>query len=114
VASLGDLLDMHMSRLRHGLLVVPACSDCNSRLAGYVAFSVTAKRSELKARLRRRWRRLLDSYDWQEEELDPLGRTLRRHIEAAEAARMAIFARLAFPRAGEAALLRAQAADGVF
>jgi hypothetical protein len=73
VASLGDLLELHMPRLRHGLLVVPACRDCNKRLESYVAFCVTDKRVELKKRLRRRWRRLLESYDWQAGDLAEMG-----------------------------------------
>jgi hypothetical protein len=105
-----DHIEQHSRRLRHGLLIVPTCRDCNVRLGGFIAYSIGEKREELKRRLRKKHRRLLGEYDWQPEELDELGYSLRTYIEEQERRRGWIMSRLHFPEPWEATLLRARAA----
>lgn len=113
VAALGDAMEHMRPMLRHSLLIVPACRDCNNRLASYVGRSLTEKRAELKRRLRRKYRRLLESYDWQDEEIAELGRNLQSWIRNQEARRIVILRRLSFPERGSGRLLRVLASMGV-
>ncbi len=108
VARLFDHIADHAHRLRHGLLTVPSCRDCNSRLGGFIAYCVSEKREELKRRLRRKYQHLLGEYDWQPEELAELGHSLRSYIQGQETKRDWIMSRLHFPRPWEARLLRAR------
>lgn len=111
VARLLDIIEHHRLRLRHGLYTVPSCRDCNSRLGGFIAFSITEKRAELKRRLRTKHQRLLQSYDWHPEEISEHGPTLRGFLQRQEGARNVLLDRLAFPRAWEATSLRYRAGD---
>ena len=107
VTRLFDDLADHLHSLRHGLLTVPCCRDCNGALGGFIAYCISEKRDELKRRLRRKYQRLLGEYDWQPEELEELGYSLRGYIEGQETKRDWIMSRLQFPRPWEVKLLRA-------
>jgi hypothetical protein len=79
LARLGDP-DLDHPAIRPGLIVVPACWPCNALLKDHVATTVEQKRAELKARLRRKYKRLLGTTEWGQDELDELGPALRRWI----------------------------------
>lgn len=81
-----------------GLCLVPSCADCNCRLSSFLARSIDEKREELKRRLRRKHAQLLNSRDWQPEELEELGHSLRALITQQERKRAWLIRRLAFPK----------------
>lgn len=105
VAAMQNSIDVR-EHFRHGLYIVPCCRDCNNRIGSYLARSITEKREEIKRRLRRKHARLLGGYEWEPEELDELGHSLRSSIQGSEAKRRRIRAGLAFPQPWEATLLR--------
>jgi len=86
VSYLARLVDPQIDhpRLQRGLIVVPACADCNGLLGPFVAFSIEDKRAELKRRLRRKYARLLGTAEWADDELGELGGSLRGWIKATD------------------------------
>lgn len=109
VASLHDDIDTLRRKLGNGLITVPACKDCNTRLGTFIGHSVSHKREELKRRLRRKFSRLLGSYDWSDKEVEGLGRSLQSFVLAQESKRRLVERRLSFPSRMEATVLRTMA-----
>ena len=62
---------------------VPACLECNMLLGSQVFPTLAERKDWLKARLRRRYHKLLRMPDWSEDELLELGPSLQRHVRAA-------------------------------
>jgi hypothetical protein len=87
--------------LKRGLVVVPACRPCNVMLRSFVAFSVDAKRDELKRRLRSKYRRLLGAVEWDQDELDELGPSLRGWVAALDDRARHLWLRYSFTGAPE-------------
>jgi len=97
LAAAGDMLATVIQKYPHALVIVPACRDCNCRLGGVVCRSISEKREILKKKLRIKHKRLLGSYDWDDEELSQLGHSLRTYIKAQEIKREWVLQRLRFP-----------------
>jgi len=74
--------------------LVPACSDCNSVLSSKVFPSLVARRQFVKRRIRERFKHLLESEPWSDEDLEELGPGLALHIRAAESERRRVQHRL--------------------
>lgn len=94
-ASIMDILPNLPKRPR--FTIWPACRDCNCRLSGFLLSGLRERRREIRARLSRKYRRLLGEYDWSDEELARFGRNLRSAIEHMEHKRRRIVSRLRFP-----------------
>lgn len=109
VVTLLDTMEHFKDKLRHGLVTVPCCSDCNMRLANFVAYNITSKREELKKRLRKKYQKVLGAYDWQPEEIAEHGPSLQVYLANYETKRDWIWARIQFPRRWESLMLRTAA-----
>lgn len=83
--------------LRRLVAVVPACRECNSRIADHPAASVTERREVAQARLRRRHERILSVPDKTEADLRELGPGLRSVAIKNNRLRVHVRARLAWP-----------------
>lgn len=66
----------------NGVVLLPACTDCNSTASANLFRSVAAKRRYIQARLRKRHHRLLKAPNWTKAELEDLSPTLRGKIKA--------------------------------
>ena len=85
-----------MKGLRDILIKVPCCQECNM-LAGYEVFSsFLSKRSYVRARLRKRYKKVLKTPEWDEEELKDLSVHLRSHIEGVLKTRIELLQRLSY------------------
>src|SRR5262245_2617575 len=73
---------------------VPACTECNSLLGAAPLLSVSARRAEVHRRLRVKYKNLLASPTWTDEEIEMLGPTLRSHVASCQEKRARIVARL--------------------
>ena len=67
----------HFESKRVDLWLVPACHECNCLLGRFPGLTVTARRSRIKATLRRRYAKILRLADWTEEEMAPMGRGMQ-------------------------------------
>lgn len=76
---------------------VPACIQCNSILGASALFTMTERRSLVKERLRKKYKRLLAAPDWTHQELNDLDGTLRTHVIALQAAKDVVRARIRWP-----------------
>ena len=65
-------------------LSVPACKECNCLASDGVFNTPNQKKTFLKAKLKKRYRRLLDIPYWEREEIDELGYILKTHVENGE------------------------------
>ena len=65
------------------VLLVPACRECNSLLGASVQRTLTERKQELKARLKKKYKKLLKMPTWKETELKELSYTLRKTVEVA-------------------------------
>ena len=103
VAAAAKLYDVIMAdrvRYRYGLKIVPCCHDCNVRLNGRFFSCISDKRQALAKLLFKKHRRLLGTYDWQEDELARMGRMLHDFIESRDSKRKVIADRIRFARTG--------------
>jgi hypothetical protein len=66
---------------------VPACHECNAIAGGTVFASFEDKAQFIKDYLAHKYRHVLDSPEWDEDELAEMGHNLRSKIAAAETAR---------------------------
>ena len=82
--------------IKGGLLIVPACSDCNGLAGGLLFKSVSAKRRYIRRRLLQRHKRLLEMAEWTDQQLEACGWVLRTKILADLAAREKVRARIAW------------------
>lgn len=77
-------------------ITVPACQECNL-IAGYhLHSSLNQRRTFIKARLKKKYKRDLNFPDWTHEELEELGCAMRLNVEQAIRRKKRIQARLAF------------------
>ena len=75
---------------------VPACKECNYILGNSLQNSLEARKAELKIRLKKRYKKLLEMPLWDDSELNELGPGLRKSIETALSKRARILIRLDF------------------
>lgn len=99
-AKLYDVIMADRVRYRYGLKLVPCCGDCNHRLGGRFFTCISDKRLGLAKLLWKKHRRLLGTYDWQEDELARMGRMLHSYIESRDNKRQVIEDRIRFARTG--------------
>jgi len=66
--------------LRQRALKVPACRECNCLLSDSLQDTLAERKAFLKKKLRKRYARLLEIPQWEEGELDELGRNLNDYI----------------------------------
>ncbi len=97
-AKLYDVIIADRARYRYGLKVVPCCHDCNTRLCNRFFTCIRDKRKALARLLHKKHRRLLGTYDWQEDELGHMGRMLHDFIESRDSKRRVIEDRIRFAR----------------
>lgn len=82
--------------IRGRVLTVRSCHECNMLVGASVQETLIERKEYLKDRLRKRYRKLLDTPDWTDEEIAELGDGLRRHIHAQETLKATIRARIAW------------------
>lgn len=75
---------------------VIACHECNSLASGTLWATFAEKRDGIRARLRRKYRRLLQTPEWDDDELRTMGPTLRKRIRGSMVLRDVLLQRLAF------------------
>ncbi len=97
-AKLYDVIMADRSRYRYGLKIVPCCHDCNHRLGGRFFTCIGDKRQALAKLLWKKHRRLLGTYDWDEDDLARMGRMLHDFIESRDSKRRVIEDRVRFAR----------------
>lgn len=73
---------------------VPACSECNTLLGSRMLTSVPTRAAYLLGVYERRYKKLINSPTWTEEELDDLGPSMRDNIVAAEANKHRVIVRI--------------------
>lgn len=83
--------------LRHHVLTVPSCRECNCLLGDTLTSSITERRAVAHTRLRRRNRKWLAVQPRTEKELREYGRTLRTSIRGGMRIRAEVERRLAWP-----------------
>jgi hypothetical protein len=85
------------AKLRGGLSLVPACFDCNNRAGAKPFYTMASKRAYIQSKLRIKYRKLLDSPEWSEAELNELGFALRQSVRNDLLFKKRIRARIAWP-----------------
>lgn len=83
--------------------IVPACRECNRIASDHTFRTLSAKREFIHAKLRKRYRRCLETPAWTQEELAELGWTLRSHIQHMLAKQRILRRRLSWPSVRSAA-----------
>lgn len=61
---------------------VPSCSWCNSTLNDLALLTITDRKLYIKQRIRAKYKRILSSVDWTDEQLEELGYSLKSKIKA--------------------------------
>ena len=79
-------------------LIVPACRECNSTAGDHIFDTISEKRTFIKQQYRKKYRKLLESPNWTEDELNQLGLSLQTTIRASQAGKELMKARLRWPR----------------
>lgn len=77
--------------------VVPACSECNSRIQAAATFNVSKRREIAHESIRKSKRHILSAPDWTDEDLAEFGYELRSHIKARRSQKQATLSRLSWP-----------------
>lgn len=67
--------------LREFYVKVPSCRECNTLLGASLQGDIISREQKLKAKLRRRYARVLRLPDWSPSELRAMGRTMRDEIQ---------------------------------
>ena len=80
LAALGDA-QITKTVLRKRALKVWACRECNCLASDSFQDSLVERRNFVKAKLRKRYRKILAIPKWEESELEELGYVLRQHVE---------------------------------
>jgi hypothetical protein len=60
----------------------PACLDCNSRLRDFLGTDVNDRKDVVIESLRRKFKGILDTPEWSDEEIRELGRSLRGMVKS--------------------------------
>lgn len=83
--------------VRRHVLTVPACGQCNSRIGDAYAPSITERRAIAQNGLRRKYFRLLQSFDYTDEELEEFGHAMKSSVLRARDEKTRLLRRLEFP-----------------
>ncbi len=75
---------------------VPACRWCNSQIGDLALLTITDRKLYIKQRIRVKFKKLLSSPDWNEEQLSELGYSLKTKIVSAMAKKRLLKQRLAW------------------
>jgi 5-methylcytosine-specific restriction endonuclease McrA len=96
----------------HRELVVPSCTECNRILGDFFTLSLIERKEELRRRLRKRYKTLLRHPDWDQEDLDELSGSLKKHVIGCQLQKKQLLERLAYEApANHFVLLRAEYAQ---
>lgn len=63
-------------------LVVPCCSECNSRLSNFYLPTIAERAEYLIGSYKDKYKKVLNRPDWTDEELKDMGATMRKRIKA--------------------------------
>jgi hypothetical protein len=74
----------------------PACAECNSLLGHRLILTVEGRRAYIARQLRKRYRKLITTPDWDPEEVSELGVTLRSSILTTLAEKAKALSRIQF------------------
>ena len=77
-------------------LIMPCCAECNNFAGTAYAFSFSNRCYHVKQQIRKKYKRLLNSPKWDEDELNEMSDTFREEINKCEKAKEIINARLAW------------------
>ena len=77
--------------------VVPCCSQCNLIAGNKVFDSFVEKREHIQSEIKRKYKKILNFPNWEKEELDELGKTLKIQIKATIKLKKLIEARINWP-----------------
>lgn len=79
---------------KYPFIEVDACSECNALLGARAIWTTKKRKRFIKLALRMRYKKFLRQPSWSEDELNPLGRTLRSYVEMRAIARTVLVQRL--------------------
>lgn len=79
-------------------VIVPCCRECNSTAGAKVFRTLTEKRKYIQSQYRIKYKKLINSPDWTEAEIEQVGPTLQSHVKYSQSAKKIIMARLRWPR----------------
>lgn len=77
-------------RKYEGDWLVPACAECNTILGSELIFNVPDRAAWILATMRKRYKKILLSVHWDDEELEEIGYSLRCYIEGRQKAKIEI------------------------
>jgi hypothetical protein len=89
----GIMQSRHVRRL---CFTVPSCAECNGLLGARIALTFPSRRHLLRQRLEAKYRKLILSPAWSEEELYELRGRLREHVRAKQLERDIVKSRLIY------------------
>lgn len=75
---------------------MPACAQCNNFAGTLWAFDFDARVDHVKSKIREKYKSLINTPDWSEDEIAELGSTLRSKIEPWQNQRKIVLERLAW------------------
>ena len=81
---------------RHRTLLVPSCLECNSLAGATIQKTLEDRKRFIKAKLKKRYRKVLNMPDWADKEIADLGQELQQHIRASRELKRAVCQRLAW------------------
>ncbi len=64
------------------ILIIPSCRECNSLLSASYQNNLRKRKRELKRRLRKKYKKLLQIPSWSQYEIYKLGPTLKQVVQA--------------------------------
>src|SRR6266478_8549647 len=79
-----------------GLVLIPACRECNSIAGARIFRTVGMKRRYIQKRLKQKYRKFLQLPNWSENETAELGSALAKHVHAGINVRTWIESRIAW------------------
>lgn len=78
--------------------IIPACTDCNNMLSNMMFKSIADKAEYIARRLSVRFKKVLASPDWTEEDLSELGHSLKSYVKKTQNKKKLVQARIAFAK----------------
>jgi len=66
--------------IKNRTMLVPACRECNCLLGSTYQKTLEERKAFLKKRLKQRYKKLLNTPDWSQAELNEMGPNLKKHI----------------------------------
>jgi hypothetical protein len=77
---------------------VPSCRECNQMAGPKLFGSLNERRAFIEGQVKRKYKRLVNSPEWDRDEIKSLDYTLRVAVQASEDARKVVISRLEFMR----------------